>query len=101
MGCLASQRLSGRLQLGWCGRNGLLGRSKGANVCRVYDAVAIAAYALPPAPSRHDLCKDVPKEIRQTDIERWSIESDTPLRRLRHLEPTMQLSETPPYWARP
>jgi hypothetical protein len=45
--------------------------------------------------------KDVPKEIPQADIDRWSIESDTPVGRLRHLGPTVRLSETPPYWARP
>jgi hypothetical protein len=45
--------------------------------------------------------RDVPKEIPQADIDRWSIESDTPVGRLRHLGPTVQLSETPPYWARP
>jgi hypothetical protein len=45
--------------------------------------------------------KDVPKEIPQADIDRWSIESDTPVARLRHLGPTVRLSETPPYWARP
>jgi hypothetical protein len=45
--------------------------------------------------------KDVPKEIPQSDIDRWSIESDTPVGRLRHLGPTVRLSETPPRWARP
>jgi len=45
--------------------------------------------------------KDVAKEIPQADIDRWSIESDTPVGRLRHLGPTVRLSETPPYWARP
>jgi hypothetical protein len=45
--------------------------------------------------------KDAPKEIPQADIDRWSIESDTPVGRLRHLGPTVSLSETPPYWARP
>jgi crotonobetainyl-CoA:carnitine CoA-transferase CaiB-like acyl-CoA transferase len=45
--------------------------------------------------------KDVPKEIPQADIDRWSVESDTPVGRLRHLGPTVRLSETPPYWARP
>src|SRR6266446_7147396 len=44
---------------------------------------------------------DVPKEIPQAEIDRWSIESDTPAGRLRHLGPTVRLSETPPYWARP
>jgi crotonobetainyl-CoA:carnitine CoA-transferase CaiB-like acyl-CoA transferase len=45
--------------------------------------------------------KEVPKEIPQADIDRWSIESDTPVGKLRHLGPTVRLSETPPYWARP
>jgi crotonobetainyl-CoA:carnitine CoA-transferase CaiB-like acyl-CoA transferase len=45
--------------------------------------------------------KDVPKEIPQADIDRWSIDSDTPAGRLRHLGPTVRLSETKPYWARP
>ena len=27
--------------------------------------------------------------------------SETPSGRLRHLKPVVQLSETPPYWARP
>jgi hypothetical protein len=44
---------------------------------------------------------DVPKEFPQADFDRWSIESETPVGRLRHLGPTVQLSETPPYWARP
>jgi crotonobetainyl-CoA:carnitine CoA-transferase CaiB-like acyl-CoA transferase len=45
--------------------------------------------------------KEVPKEFSQADIDRWSIESDTPAGKLRHLGPTVSLSETPPYWARP
>jgi hypothetical protein len=45
--------------------------------------------------------KDVAKEIPQADIDRWSIDSDTPVGRLRHLGPTVRLSETSPYWARP
>jgi len=45
--------------------------------------------------------KDVPKEFPQADIDRWSIDSDAPAGRLRHLVPTVQLSETRPYWARP
>jgi hypothetical protein len=44
---------------------------------------------------------EIPKEFPQADIGRWSIESDTPVGRLRHLGPTVRLSETPPYWARP
>ncbi|MBV8506643.1 MAG: CoA transferase [Alphaproteobacteria bacterium] len=45
--------------------------------------------------------KNVAKEFPQADIDRWSIESDTPAGRLRHLGPTVRLSETPPRWARP
>jgi crotonobetainyl-CoA:carnitine CoA-transferase CaiB-like acyl-CoA transferase len=45
--------------------------------------------------------KDVPKEFPPAELDRWSIESDTPAGRLHHLGPTVQLSETPPYWARP
>jgi hypothetical protein len=45
--------------------------------------------------------KDVPKEIPQANIDRWSIDSNTPVGKLRHLGPTVQLSETKPYWARP
>jgi crotonobetainyl-CoA:carnitine CoA-transferase CaiB-like acyl-CoA transferase len=44
---------------------------------------------------------DVDKELYPAEIARWSIESDTPAGRLRHLGPTVRLSETPPYWARP
>src|SRR5579883_2334548 len=44
---------------------------------------------------------DVPPEFPQADLDRWSIESDTPAGRLRHLGPTVRLSETPPRWARP
>ncbi len=45
--------------------------------------------------------KDVEKELYPAEIARWSIESDTPVGRLRHLAPTVRLSETPPFWARP
>jgi hypothetical protein len=45
--------------------------------------------------------EDVPKEIPQADIDRWSIESGTPVGRLRHLGPTVRLYETPPRWAHP
>ena len=44
---------------------------------------------------------DVPKEFTPDEIERWSIASDTPVGRLRHLGPVVKLSETPPHWARP
>jgi hypothetical protein len=45
--------------------------------------------------------KDVATEFPRADIDRWSIESDAPAGRLRHLGPTVRLSETPPHWARP
>ena len=35
------------------------------------------------------------------ELEGWSTQSKTPSGRLRHLKPAVQLSETPPYWARP
>ncbi|HJU20041.1 MAG TPA: CoA transferase [Stellaceae bacterium] len=40
-------------------------------------------------------------DLSPEEIERWSIDSETPVGRLRHLGPTVRLSETPPYWARP
>ncbi len=45
--------------------------------------------------------KDVPKEFSPEELQRWSMETNTPVGRLKHLKPTVQLSETPPYWARP
>ena len=45
--------------------------------------------------------KDVPKEFTATEIERWSMTSDTPVGKLQHLAPVVQLSETPARWARP
>ncbi len=43
----------------------------------------------------------VPAEFTAQELARWSTETDTPSGRLRHLKPVVQLSETPPYWARP
>lgn len=43
----------------------------------------------------------VPAEFTPAELERWSMVTDTPPGRLRHLKPVVQLSETPPYWARP
>src|SRR5262249_18369153 len=40
-------------------------------------------------------------EFTASELERWSTISETPSGRLCHLKPTVQLSETPPYWARP
>src|ERR1043166_338183 len=45
--------------------------------------------------------KDVPAEFAPDEVQRWSTVSKTPLGELRHLKPAVQLSETPPYWARP
>jgi CoA-transferase family III len=45
--------------------------------------------------------KDVPKEFTPEELKRWSMTSDTPVGRLHHLGPVLQLSETPPRWARP
>ncbi|MGH7304787.1 MAG: CoA transferase [Candidatus Rokuibacteriota bacterium] len=45
--------------------------------------------------------KDVPKEFTPAELERWSMTTDTPVGRLRHLGPVLRLSETPPRWARP
>jgi hypothetical protein len=45
--------------------------------------------------------KDVPKDFTATEIERWSMTSETPDGRLQHLAPVVRLSETPPRWTRP
>ncbi|MGE3537557.1 MAG: CoA transferase [Candidatus Tectimicrobiota bacterium] len=45
--------------------------------------------------------KDVPQEFTADELERWSMASQTPMGRLRHLGPVVHLSETPPRWARP
>jgi hypothetical protein len=45
--------------------------------------------------------KDIPAEFTASELERWSTVSETPSGRLGHLKPAVQLSETPPYWARP
>src|SRR5499427_8030778 len=45
--------------------------------------------------------KDIPAEFNAGELECWSTVSETPSGRLRHLKPAVQLSETPPYWARP
>jgi crotonobetainyl-CoA:carnitine CoA-transferase CaiB-like acyl-CoA transferase len=45
--------------------------------------------------------RDTPAEFSSEELDRWSMVSETPSGRLRHLKPVVQLSETPPYWARP
>ena len=42
-----------------------------------------------------------PAEFRPEELERWSMVSETPSGRLRHLGPVVGLPETPPHWARP
>jgi crotonobetainyl-CoA:carnitine CoA-transferase CaiB-like acyl-CoA transferase len=45
--------------------------------------------------------RDAPAEFTPAELESWSMVTDTPSGKLRHLKPCVQLSETPPYWARP
>ena len=45
--------------------------------------------------------ENVPAEFTPEEISCWSMASDTPMGRLGHLGPVVQLSETPPRWARP
>jgi crotonobetainyl-CoA:carnitine CoA-transferase CaiB-like acyl-CoA transferase len=45
--------------------------------------------------------RDVATEFAADEVARWSIDSETPVGRLRHLKPVVRLSETPPHWARP
>src|SRR5215471_3715619 len=45
--------------------------------------------------------KNIPSEFTPAELETWTIETVTPAGNLRHLAPTLQLSETQPYWARP
>lgn len=42
-----------------------------------------------------------PAEFAPAELDAWSMETDTPMGRLRHLAPVVGLSETPPRWARP
>jgi crotonobetainyl-CoA:carnitine CoA-transferase CaiB-like acyl-CoA transferase len=45
--------------------------------------------------------QDVAKEFTAAELESWSMTSDTPVGRLRHLGPVVRLSETAPRWDRP
>jgi crotonobetainyl-CoA:carnitine CoA-transferase CaiB-like acyl-CoA transferase len=45
--------------------------------------------------------RDAPADFTAAELENWSMVSDTPSGKLRHLRPVVQLSETPAYWARP
>ncbi len=44
---------------------------------------------------------DVPADFTSEEINRWRISSEVTAGSLQHLGPTLQLSETQPYWARP
>jgi crotonobetainyl-CoA:carnitine CoA-transferase CaiB-like acyl-CoA transferase len=48
-----------------------------------------------------DRLAQVDADFYPAEIARWSIETETPAGRLRHLGPVVRLSETPPFWARP
>src|SRR3954469_3139529 len=45
--------------------------------------------------------QDVPKEFTPAELDCWSMTSETPVGKLRHLGPVVNLSETPPRWDRP
>ena len=45
--------------------------------------------------------RDAPAEFRPEELADWSMVTETPAGRLRHLKPVVQLPETPPYWAGP
>src|SRR5580658_4777776 len=44
---------------------------------------------------------NIAAEFTPAEIAKWTTETVTPAGKLRHLAPTLQLSETMPYWARP
>ncbi len=44
---------------------------------------------------------DVPTDFTSEEIARWRISSEVTAGQLKHLGPTLQLSETQPHWARP
>src|SRR4051794_13295762 len=45
--------------------------------------------------------RTVPAEFTPQELDRWSMVSETPAGPLHHLKPVVQMSETPPHWARP
>ena len=44
---------------------------------------------------------DIPTDVMPEEIEDWSTVSEVPGGTLKHLAPTLELSDTRPYWARP
>lgn len=45
--------------------------------------------------------KNIPDEFTSEELGLWSLIHNTPIGRLEHLGPVVQLSETPPRWSRP
>jgi len=45
--------------------------------------------------------RGAPSEFSAEELDRWSMVSETPSGRLRHLAPVVQMSETAPHWVRP
>jgi crotonobetainyl-CoA:carnitine CoA-transferase CaiB-like acyl-CoA transferase len=45
--------------------------------------------------------RDVSTEFTDAELERWTMTTETPVERLRHLSPVLELSETTPKWDRP
>jgi crotonobetainyl-CoA:carnitine CoA-transferase CaiB-like acyl-CoA transferase len=45
--------------------------------------------------------KDLTKEFTPAEIERWTMTSNTPVGKLRHLAPVVRMSETPTRWDKP
>ena len=48
-----------------------------------------------------DALHGVGEEFSSEELADWSMVTETPSGRLEHLRPVVQLSETPPFWARP
>ncbi len=48
-----------------------------------------------------DAARAAPAEFTAEELAKWSMVSDTPAGKLRHLGPVVGLPLTPPYWARP
>ena len=48
-----------------------------------------------------DQLTDISAEFAPEEISNWSTESNTPMGRLGHMAPVLQMSETQPFWARP
>lgn len=48
-----------------------------------------------------DAARAAPAEFTDQELAAWSMVSETPMGRLRHLAPVLTMSETAPFWARP